>query len=163
LAQEICQATTQTKYHGFYIHRVDNLWGKTLFHGDASVWLLRLGLREAGSWIGRVHETWAITSPTTRLKHHLLHFPHPSLSDFIRHINLYSSIRAQELLDQGKKATFWQLIWYPVAKFIHIYFLKLGLLDGLAGFVSAGVMSFYSFLVRGKLFLASKNISTTSA
>lgn len=159
LAQEIYQATTQTKYHGFYIRRVDNLWGKTLFHGDSSPWLLRLGLREAGSWVGRVHETWQVTGRTARLRHFLLHYPHPTLTSFINHINFYSSLRAQELFDQGQKPAVWQPVIFPLGKFLYLYIFRLGFLDGLVGFISAGIMSFHSFLVRGKLFLATKHIS----
>jgi len=36
-------------------------------------------------------------------------------------------------------------------KFIQNYFLRLGFLDGTAGLISAVMMSFHSFLARGKM------------
>ncbi|MDO8488395.1 MAG: glycosyltransferase family 2 protein, partial [bacterium] len=55
--------------------------------------------------------------------------------------------------------TIWQIIFYPVFKFKHLYLLKLGFLDGTAGFVHAMTMAFYTFLTRGKLWLLAKGIN----
>jgi hypothetical protein len=56
------------------------------------------------------------------------------------------------LFQQGKKTNILAIIFYPFGKFILNYFLKLGFLDGAPGFVYAFMMSFHSFLVRGKLY-----------
>ena len=138
--------------NGFYIKRLDYMWGKVLVHGEAGdIYLLRLAKKNAGKWKGKVHETWSIKEPTGVLKNVLYHYPNPTISEFLEKINFYSSLRANELYDAQVKTSFWQIIAYPKAKFIQNYILRRGFMDGNAGFVFAMIMSFHSFLVRGKL------------
>jgi glycosyltransferase involved in cell wall biosynthesis len=158
LALEIVSATTQSMCRGFYLHRVDTLWGKLLTHGDTSTYLLRLGLTSCGLWSGRVHEIWNINGRIGTLKSILHHYPHPHISQFISELNYYSTLRADELFKNHKRANILSVITYPVGKFIQLYLIKLGLLDGMPGLISAMCMSFYSFLVRGKLYLLKKGI-----
>jgi hypothetical protein len=94
-----------------------------------------------------------IKGDTEIFDNYILHFPHPTISEFLEEINFYTSIRATELYENGIKTSLFQIIVYPKAKFFVNYFLKLGILDGLEGLVFAILMSFHSFLVRGKLWL----------
>ena len=159
LAAEITQAITRIEYTGYYLRRLDQLWGRQLHYGDTGrVWLLRLARKGAGQWSGRVHETWNIIGRTKRLKSPLDHLPHPSVVDFLHRINFYSTLRAEELQTQGKKSSLVQIIFYPLFKFLRLYILSLGFLDAIQGFIHAMMMAFYSFLVRGKLWLLSKDI-----
>jgi glycosyltransferase involved in cell wall biosynthesis len=160
LANEISQATKRNDCTGFYIPRRDVLWGKQLRYGDTgNIRLLRLAKRTAGNWVGKVHETWSVEGRVDTLVRPIFHYPHPSVDDFLKHLNFYSSIRADELKYTGEKPSVTQIIFYPVGKFLYLYFFRLGLLDGTAGFIHAMLMSFYSFLVRGKLYLLHKGIS----
>ena len=160
LAGEIKNAVTRNDCTGFYLHRKDIIWGKQLQFGDTgNIKLLRLAKRSAGSWIGKVHETWSVEGHTDTLKHPLLHYPHPSIDSFLSHLNNYSTLRAEELKNNGVKSSLIQIILYPLGKFIYLYVIKLGILDGTAGFVHAMLMSFYSFLVKGKIYLLHKGIS----
>jgi glycosyltransferase involved in cell wall biosynthesis len=139
-------------YGGFLIPRLDYMWGKELKHGETgSIKLLRLFNKQKGSLKGKVHESWETKSQVGYLVNPIRHYPHPTISDFLREINFYTSLRADELHDQKKKANALTIIAYPSAKFIKNYFVKLGILDGLPGLVHAILMSFHSFLVRGKL------------
>ncbi|KKU28546.1 MAG: Glycosyl transferase family 2 [Candidatus Amesbacteria bacterium GW2011_GWA2_47_11b] len=154
LGEEIVSATKKIEYKGFLIPRTDYMWGKKLTHGDVGgVRLLRLARRGAGAWHGAVHEQWLIDGNVGILKHYIHHYPHPTLVEFLQEINYYSTLRAQELYTAGQHASFFQIVFYPLIKFKYLYFLKLGLLDGTVGFVHAMTMAFYSFLVRGKLWL----------
>ncbi|MBI2008189.1 glycosyltransferase family 2 protein [Candidatus Amesbacteria bacterium] len=141
-------------YSGYFIPRVDYLWGKRLDHGDTKILLLRLARRGAGEWVGKVHETWQVSGSTATLTHPLLHYPHPTVTDFLRHINYYSTLRAGELHASGYKTNIFEIIFYPVLKFLWLWIWKLGFADGVRGFISAMMMAFYSFLVRGKLYLS---------
>src|SRR5258708_7151707 len=75
-------------------------------------------------------------------------------SNFAQHINFYSTIHAQEN-KKTKSANIFYIITYPLGKFFVNYFLKLGFLDGVEGFVMAIFMSLHSFLAWGKLWLTS--------
>ncbi len=159
LAFEISNAIHQLsdirieKKNGFYIKRKDFLWGKELNYGESGIKLLRLGKKQDGNWVGKVHEEWKIKGKIGILKNSLIHLPHQSVADFLKEINYYSSIRAKELLDKKTRVFFWSIILYPLGKFLINYFIRRGFMDGIRGLIIAVTMSFHSFLVRGKLWL----------
>lgn len=152
LAGEIIQVTAENKYDGFFIKRVDTIWGKRLRYGEAgSAWRLRLAKKTAGKWAGVVHEGWFIYGRVGELSNELDHFPHQRVEEFVKEINYYTTLRALELHKNGTIVHWYDIILYPKLKFLRNFFLRLGFLDGLPGFIFALIMSFHSFLVRGKL------------
>lgn len=156
LASEIKNQILKIKnnYNGFYIKRKDFIWGRELKHGETgNIKLLRLAKKGAGKWEGKVHEEWKVQGKIGQLNNPLLHYSHQSMTDFLKEINFYTDIRARELYEKGVKVNFFSIIVYPKAKFFVNYFFKLGFLDGIPGFIFALVMSFHSFLARGKLWL----------
>lgn len=166
LIDEIMEVTTLTSQpvNGFKIPRKDFMWDKEIRFGDQPkgstksglIELVRLGKKGAGEWKGRVHEVWEIQDAMS-LKNPLLHYPHPTASEFLTEINTYSTIRAKELFAQGKKSSLLDIIFYPKGKFIQNYILRQGFRDGMQGFIIALFMSFHSFLVRSKLWLLYHN------
>jgi len=155
-----CELGVKREIGAYYIKRRDWFWGREVRFGDIRLirqtGLIRLIRKNAGEWEGKVHETFQVKNQKLKvksLKHFINHYPHQSLKEFLKEINLYSSLRADELFCQGKKSNILTIIFYPFSKFILNYFLKLGFLDGSAGFVYAFMMSFHSFLVRTKLYM----------
>jgi glycosyltransferase involved in cell wall biosynthesis len=140
----------------YYIKRRDFWWERELRFGETKKvrnrGLVRLVKKKAGVWYGKVHEELACRNKVGFLDGFLDHYPHPTLSEFIREINNYSSIRANELKKEGVGTNIVQIVLWPAAKFILNYFVYLGFLDGPAGFAYAFLMSFHSFLVRAKLY-----------
>ena len=158
LRQEIDQAITLTSYAGYYLARRDFFLGKQLMHGETgNIHLLKLGKKNAGKWVRRVHEVWQINDQVGELNHPLEHRPHPTVAEFIARVNRWTTLDAQEFYRAGKRSAWWKIILYPKAKFIINYFIKLGLLDGMPGLIMALVMSFHSFLTRAKLYLLQTN------
>jgi len=153
LQKEILKQVQDDKYVGYYISRKDFLFGRELRYGEtAHVKLLRLAKKGAGKWIRAVHETWNVKAEgVASLTTPLLHYPHSTVSKFLGQINRYTTINARVFYNEGKRVSVWQIIAYPIAKFIQNYIIRLGFLDGVAGFVVAMMMSFHSFLTRGKL------------
>lgn len=151
---QIISEKNKPKYNGFYIQRKDVIFGKMLKYGETGkIKLLRLARKKAGVWYGKVHETWQVEGKTAKLENSLIHYPHQTINEFLKEINFYTSLRAKELYQKGVKASIFDIVIYPKAKFILNYFINLGFLDGIEGFVFAIFMSFHSFLVRGKLWL----------
>lgn len=151
---EIMQQTSESigEFTGFYIKRQDTMWGKVLKYGETgNINLLRLAKKGTGKWVGSVHEEWKIQGKTAVLKNALDHFPHPTVSEFLKEINYYTDLRAQELFKKGVKANGASILLYPLAKFISTYLVSGGFLDGVPGLLVALIMSFHSFLVRAKL------------
>jgi len=141
-------------YNGFCIKRSDYIWGRQLKYGESgNLMFLRLGRRGKGIWQGKAHEKWEIEGEIAELKNSILHFPHSTLAEFLREINFYTDIRANELRDKKAGVSFWSIILYPIGKFMTSYILKKGFMDGIQGLMFAISMSFHSFLVRSKLYL----------
>lgn len=148
-------------YVGFRVKRRDKFLGSWLKYGEtASVKLLRLGKRNVGQWKGKVHEVWQIKGKIKTLKNPLFHKRNITISGFLERIDKYSSIRAKELYAQGVKSNVFVILAFPLGKFCQNYFLRLGFLDGIPGFVMAIMMSIHSFLVRAKLYLLWRDKTT---
>lgn len=153
---EIMQRTTEPEnnYSGFFIKRTDTIWGKELKYGEiGNIKLLRLARKKVGLWEGKVHETWKIKGKTLILSNPLQHFPHKNVREFLKEINYYSDLRAKDLFEKKVKTSWFSVIFYPKAKFILNFILRRGFLDGFPGLIFAIIMSFHSFLVRGKLWV----------
>src|SRR3989344_2405964 len=154
LKEEIKSKIKNDRTDGYLIKRIDTIWERKLRYGETrNIVLLRLGRKNKGNWIGKVHEEWKIEGRIDILKSHLDHYPHPTVSEFLKKINFYTDLRAKELFEKGVRSNFFSILFYPTAKFLSNYFLKLGFMDGVQGLIFALMMSFHSFLVRGKLWL----------
>ncbi|MHB0955114.1 MAG: glycosyltransferase family 2 protein [Pirellulaceae bacterium] len=86
------------------------------------------------------------------LKTKILHYSTWNYEDFIQKYNRYTSWGAEELRDRGKHATFKSLLIRPFLRFLHMYFIRRGFLDGLPGLQVCVLMSFFNtFLKQAKL------------
>ena len=133
--------------------RKDFFLGRWLKYGEtANVKLLRLVKKGSGEWKRRVHEVFETKGETTELKNPILHYPHPTISEFLESINFHSSLHSQVLFEEGKKTNLFEIIFYPLGKFCLNYFWRLGFLDGIQGLIMALMMSLHSFLARAKLY-----------
>jgi len=155
LKTEIISLLKQPKYAAYYLKRRDFFWGREMKYGEIKKvrkqGIIRLLKKNSGHWQGKVHEVFLTNLPVGKLNFSINHYPHPTITAFLKKINYYSTLRAQELADKGIKTNILEIIFFPFGKFILNYFFYLGFLDGPAGFVYAFMMSFHSFLVRGKL------------
>src|SRR3989344_191381 len=139
---------------GYLVHRVDHIWNHKFKYGDVgNVWLLRLARRGAGIWQGSVHETWKIDGRISKLTGVLNHYPHKTVVEFLQKINRYSTLKVDEFYKAGRKTNIFEIVFGPIYRFVYLYICRLGFMDGTAGFVHAMLMSFYVFLVAGKLYL----------
>ena len=65
---------------------------------------------------------------------YLLHHSYPTLSDYIEHMNRYSSLGAEMVAATGKgKFSFINIAVRPLFTFLYNYFFRLGFLDGREG------------------------------
>jgi len=99
----------------------------------------------------KVHEKVVCSKSAIKVNLPIFHYPFNSIEQHIKKIDLYSSLGAQELLEHGKKVSFFYPFFSFMAKFIKVYFIRLGFLDGKEGFILAVLSSFYSFLKYIKL------------
>jgi len=98
-----------------------------------------------------VHEGWDVTGSIGYLQHDVLHFSYQDLSDIVRKIDHYAELGAEKLKIQNKRGGFFKALARAKWAFIRTYFIKLGFLDGKAGFVIAFFNTeetFYRYLGR---------------
>ena len=121
---------------GFLIRRKNFFLGRWIKHGG--FWpdpKLRLFRRGTGRFEDRlVHEDVRVPGPVGRLGGALLHHSYPTLSDYIEHMNRYSSLAA-EMVGAKRKVRFsvLDIVLRPWLTFLYNYFLRLGFLDGREG------------------------------
>jgi len=110
---------------------------------------LRLFRRKRGHWTGgRVHERVDVQGSIGELKGDLLHYPYKGIiSGQLQTVNSFSSLMAEDMYERGKRYHTSLLLLRPTFKFFEVYLLKLGFLDGVAGFIIA-VTSAYAMFVR---------------
>ena len=164
LREEILEILKQVQddMNGFYINRVDYFLGRWLKYGETGdIKFLRLARKVGGEWKGRIHEVWEVTGKIGKLKNPIQHFPHETVSEFLKEVNIYTDLVAQYWNEEGKKIGYREIVLYPIGKFIHNYIIRLGFLDGGEGFIMAAMMSFHSFLARGKYWLLRHNDKDT--
>ncbi len=137
-------------FGAYRIPRLNHFLGEPLRHGG--YWpdpKLRLFRRGGARFAERpVHETMQADGPTGRLQGQLIHRCYPTLSEYIEHMNRYSSIAAEALAAQGRVGGSWLwLTWNallnPAATFLYNYVFRLGFLDGRAGLLQHVNHSFY--------------------
>ncbi len=75
----------------------------------------------------------------------LVHYPYTGFDHQLSKINVYAQQGADHMLAKGKRATLAKAIGHALWRFIRIYFLKRGFLDGKAGFITAVHAAFYVF------------------
>jgi glycosyltransferase involved in cell wall biosynthesis len=130
-------AVVATSVLGFWIRRKNYFLGRWMKHGG--FWpdpKLRLFRRGSGIIPDRpVHETVEITGTTRPLGGGtLLHHSYPTLSDYIDHMNHYSSLGAGMAVAKGHRDfSVINIVIRPLATFIYNYFFRLGFLDGSEG------------------------------
>jgi len=122
---------------GFSIQRKNFFLGRWMEHGG--FWpdpKLRLFRRTHGRFEKRaVHETVKVDGYIARLgSGAILHHSYPTLSDYIDHMNRYSSLGAEMVAAKGKvRFSVANIVLRPIFTFIYNYFFRLGFLDGREG------------------------------
>jgi glycosyltransferase involved in cell wall biosynthesis len=124
---------------GYWIARKNLFLGRWMRRGG--FWpdrKLRLFRRGVASFEDRaVHEDAIVSEGITgSLRSALLHHSYPTLSDYIDHMNRYSSLGAEMGVADGNGKVRFSLInimLRPLATFIYNYFFRLGFLDGREG------------------------------
>jgi glycosyltransferase involved in cell wall biosynthesis len=100
----------------------------------------------------RVHSNIVVPSGRIgRMEHTIEHLYVRNLSQKIAKDNRYTSWAAQDLFDRGRKAGAFELFTRLPLRFLQLYILKRGFLDGTAGLILCITMAYYSWLKAAKL------------
>jgi len=146
-------ASADGSFDGVEMNRVTRHFGRWLRHGDFHPdWQLRAFRRTQGRWAGTdPHGRVVLTRPSRRIDGDLEHHSYRDLGDQIARVGEFSRIEAEALFRAGRRARVRDLVLRPPARFLRAYLLKAGFLDGLPGFIVAGVTAFHVFLKYARL------------
>jgi len=85
------------------------------------------------------------------LRHRMLHHTTWSTDDYSEKLNRYANWGARNYQDQGREPSSLAMFCAAPFRFIQLYFLRLGFLDGIPGLQVCTYAAFYSFLKQAKL------------
>lgn len=132
-----------------------------------------LGMRNEGGWDNEVHENIIVAGKTVCLKEYLVHETREDLSHWIAKQNQFSSWNAvrrarQHEEPQPSLADLWgsdplkrrrflkrfylRLPFKPLIMFFYLYFFKLGILDGLAGYYFCWLRAVHELNIDAKIY-----------
>jgi len=137
---------TNPPYDAYFLRRRNLFLGKWIkrggFYPDPK---LRLFRRAAASFAmppqfeeRPVHETISFNGKSDELDADLIHHAYPTLSTYIEHMDRYSSLGAEILVEKGRVSRsllgfLMNMLIIPHTKFVWDYFFRFGFLDGREG------------------------------
>lgn len=127
----------ERELNGFFIPRQNRFLGRWIKFGgfwpDSKPRLLRHGKARFENRL--VHEDAKVQGVTSAVQQgFLIHHSYPTLSDYIDHMNRYSSLGAEMAVAKGYRTfSIINIVVRPLATFIYNYFFRLGFLDGREG------------------------------
>ena len=136
LVEEI-QSTSSKQGIVYAIDRQNYYLGKRInYSGWSPDWVQRIFNKNEVKWNENlVHEKLVLSEnvKVLRLKHKLIHNSYRSKEDHMAKIEKYASLRAQMWIDKNKTPNVFKRWLGPSFKAFKSYILKLGILDGGAG------------------------------
>lgn len=139
LKKSILKVKQNWTHDGYYSNRMNNYCGQWIKHSD---WYpdrkLRLFKKGSGEWKGiNPHDSYTLIKGKSQslLKGDLLHWIYRDYKEHNQKVEHFSTIAAEAYFKLGKKSSLVKIIWRPSWAFFKAYFLRLGFLDGLNGFI----------------------------
>lgn len=145
----------EPEFAGFRIPRLSFYMGRPIRHGG---WYpdrqLRLFDRRRARWKQvLIHESVEASGPVGSLRADIFHFSVDDVSHHHRMIGeRYAPLAAESMFAAGRRTSALRLMTAGGIAFIQSYFIKLGFLDGVAGFVIARFAAHHAFLKHSILY-----------
>ena len=131
------------------VHYLGRWWNKGGWYPE---YRLRFFKKSQVTWGGvDPHEKPIPHGATSKLSGDLYHYTYKDMNDQVNRLNSFSSIMSKEHFDIGKRASIFNLIFNPIARFSKFYLFKGGFKEGKAGFIVAVIEAYYTFLKYAKL------------
>ncbi|SAL12181.1 LPS biosynthesis-like protein [Caballeronia sordidicola] len=143
LGLAIREALAKPQADVYAVDRLSNFCGHWIYHsGWYPDWIPRLFKRGAARFSDDlVHERLVLSQPgatkTARLQGKLMHYSYEDFETVLRKLDAYSTAGAQQRHAAGKRGSFSTAVLRGAWAFVRTYLLRLGFLDGRAGFMIA--------------------------
>jgi len=152
-----------SRFDAFRVARKNHFGGRWIrYCGWYPDYNIRLYNRRSCSFsVRQVHEAVACRTTAPVLHGDLLHFTYDDISDYLKRMERYSSLAAEELIAAGKRPTHIAVLLRPCFTFFKMFLIKRGFLEGYTGFVISALYSFYTFSKYAKALELKKDIFQT--
>jgi glycosyltransferase involved in cell wall biosynthesis len=166
-------AAPDSPVSAFRMRRKDFLMGTWLRRAQLyPTWLVRFFRPDRIKYERLVNPVAIVDGPTQELQEHIIHYPFSKgLKQWFERHNSYSSFEATELIKADRfrppvsglvsgdpnvrraalKELFYRLPFRPAVRFVYLYLVRRGLLDGKAGFYYSGMISSYEYWIEAKI------------
>ena len=144
LCDEIRQTVQHTQHAGFMIPFANYFLGKRMkYSGLNKEQHLRLVRTNKATYEGGlVHEGLKVDGSVGRLNGNIEHYSYSDIETYFRKSNSYTTLSAQKMYACGRRFNLFFVIITIPFEFFKRYVLKLGILDGMRGFLWAYFSSF---------------------
>lgn len=156
LQVQIIDAMNSRKHNGFKLKFPHFFMNRFLYHHYNFV--TRLVVRTECHFEGSVHEKLVVNGSIGKLDSPVLHYTYKGLQHYINKKDSYAWFQAEQLLNKGKKATYFHLAFKPFYRFFSSYILRGGFRDGIPGLAVAGINAYGVFSRYAKLILLQKSL-----
>ncbi|MFT6166698.1 MAG: glycosyltransferase involved in cell wall biosynthesis [Vicingaceae bacterium] len=155
LTKDILSVKHNWKSIAYKMNRMTNYCGywvrHTSWYPDTKI---RLFDRRVGRWDGlNPHDEYRVPSKeyVPHLEGDILHYSFYTKAEHLLQIEKFSTIGAQALLEKGKRSNLVLIVVKPLARFIKNYVVRLGFLDGKAGWDISTLSAYANYLKYKKL------------
>ena len=140
LARDVDRAVRGGDCDAYRVRRRNFFLGREIKHGgwerDRPVRLFRSRMRYDER---PVHEHVMVDGRVGELREPMLHYPYASLGEYFAKLDRYSRWWAEQSFARGRRARAWKVALKPPARFLSMYVLRAGFLDGAAGVIVAAM------------------------
>jgi len=159
IRSRLAESSLPQDISAFSMPRMSFYLSSWIRHGD---WYpdrkVRVWRRGSAQWGGtNLHEKLMVHGRTSVLRCPLLHYSFTDLAHHLRKVNSYGDLFAAARVASGRSFRGMELLVRPAWRFFRSYILRLGFLDGWAGFCVAGMVATETFIRYAKLLEAARS------
>ena len=153
LREEIGSVLNEGACDGYNITRKNFFGDRWIKHcGWHPDYNLRFYRKDKGSFNElNVHEAVQVNGKTGYLKSPMEHHTYRDVSDYLKRMDRYSALAAEEMFREGRKAGYFDILFRPLFTFIKMFFLQKGFMEGGTGLVLSGLYASYTLSKYAKL------------
>jgi glycosyltransferase involved in cell wall biosynthesis len=155
LRRSIQSSVGKSRFNGYVVQRLNHFWGKPIKHCGWHPDMVLRCFRKSTARLADVsiHEGFDVEGDVDVLDGYLLHYSYDSLKDYFEKMNRYTSL---EVMDKkrrmsNKRLHGYDLIFHSISRFLRMYFIRKGFLDGFAGLIVCTISTIYLFVLYAKM------------
>ena len=138
---------------GYNLPRLTRYMGRWIRHcGWYPGYILRLFRKDSGGFNSKpVHEGVEVAGRCAYLREPILHYSYRDLAHHVGKMDAFTTLAANDMFKRGRRTTLCAALSRTLFKFVKMFVLRAGFLDGRAGLVVCVMAAWYEFLNYAKL------------